>query len=76
MREKIREILGKLCIEYHKVNGVGCSYQFDSALSAITELLVKKIERMKKGKQGCVGFIEDEGDYNQALQDIIKEIRG
>jgi hypothetical protein len=34
------------------------------------EELVDIIIALKKGHQGCVGFIEDDGEYNQALRDI------
>jgi len=57
---KLREILEQL---------IYCKY-IDSTIASIREL----VEGMKKGHQGCVGFIEDDDRYNQAIEDVLKEL--
>ena len=39
------------------------------------EEVVGLAKSMKQGSQGCVGFIEVETEYNQALQDLIQKLK-
>jgi len=67
-----REILEELCKEYKKHNGVGCSHQFDHALSALRECVLGKKKTLEYSTQDQ---IYNKG-YNNALQDIANLFRG
>ena len=48
----------------------------DTIFSALDKLVSIRglVTEMKKGHQGCVGFIEDDDRYNQAIEDVLKEL--
>ena len=81
MSEKLEEILGDLIFntqELYDRNQVNFySKQIYFALTAIKqqvkEELLKRLPS-PRGKQGCVGFIEDDDNYNIALEECRKVI--
>jgi len=75
---KVREILEKVYCD-GQVSGAGSVFfinntNYECVEQALCDL-AEIFEAEKKGKQGCVGFIEDGGEYNKAIDHIIWMLR-
>lgn len=76
---KVRDILVELCKQYYRYKGVGCSHQFDQALSELRELLPKKdnyskglVEKIGSLSMSAFGLKEGFEDYKK-LKEIEKQ---